>query len=179
MDPRLETTRLAYRGETRLGRQTTAAAAGYFLVWLGFGAIAFAAGAALAEAAMRWERVSRAVPPATGVALIAAGVYQLTPWKLACLRHCRSPVSFLSYHAGGGLRAAAGLGLHHGTFCAGCCWGLMLIQLVLGSMNVALMVAVAVIIALEKLLPRGELVAKAAGVVAVAGGLVLASRAVL
>jgi len=86
----------------------------------------------------------------------------------------------MTRHLGRGRwRDSLALGLHHGAFCAACCWGLMVIQLVLGVMNVAAMIAVAVVIAAEKLLVRGELVARAVGIAAIVSGTWLAIRSVV
>jgi predicted metal-binding membrane protein len=119
------------------------------------------------------------VPIASGVALVAAGIYQLTPWKAACLRHCRDPLSLVATHMSRGWRGALRLGVYHGAFCAACCWALMLIQLVLGVMNILVMITVALVIALEKLLPRGMVVARATGMLAMAVGAIIAGRALL
>jgi predicted metal-binding membrane protein len=127
---------------------------------------------------MRFETVSRAVPAASGIALVVAGIYQLTPWKTACLRHCRNPTQLMAGHLGRrGWRDALGLGLHHGAFCAGCCWGLMLVQLVLGVMSIGAMALVAAVIAAEKLLAGGVGIARTAGVAAIVAGAGVALRA--
>lgn len=86
--------------------------AGYFLSWLAFGAIACAAGFDLSDLAMRDERVSRFIPIATAFALVLAGVYQLTPWKLICLGHCRSPLSFVATWWKPGWLGTLRLGIH-------------------------------------------------------------------
>jgi predicted metal-binding membrane protein len=167
----------AFRGEARLGRATFTLASGYFFVWTLFGVTAYLIGMVIARAAMHLDSVSRALPVAGGVALCIAGIYQLTPWKSACLNHCRDPLTTVAHHLQSGRFAALRLGLHHGLFCAGCCWGLMLIQLVLGVMSLPVMIAVAVVIALEKLIPRGEWIARATGVAAIALGITIAIRA--
>jgi predicted metal-binding membrane protein len=128
-------------------------------------------GRGITNAAMKWIAVSRTIPLAAAVALILAGCYQLTPWKTACLKHCRDPLELVAHHLGGS-RGAFRLGLHHGTFCAACCWALMLIQLVLGVMSITAMVGVAVIIAFEKLLTRGETVARMIGTISILAGVV-------
>jgi predicted metal-binding membrane protein len=166
---------IAFRGDRGLAAATWSLGAGYFAVWLAFGIAAYGAGVAVAAVAMRFESVSRAVPIASAAVLLTAGCYQLTRWKSACLRHCRDPLHLVARHLDrGDWRGALGLGLHHGAFCAGCCWGLMLVQLVLGVMNVAAMVLVAVVIAAEKLLGRGEWIARAAGVAAILAGVGMA-----
>lgn len=113
------------------------------------------------------------MPPGAGVALILAGLYQLTPLKQACLMHCREPALYLSHTWSPGMRGAVRLGLHHGTFCAVCCWALMLIQMVLGVMNLAVMIAIAAIIGTEKLWKRGPLLSRLAGLSAIAAGVVM------
>jgi predicted metal-binding membrane protein len=91
-------------------------------------------------------------------ALLAAAIWQLTPLKAVCLRHCRSPLSFFMQH-GRGMKAprrAFRLGLTHGGFCLGCCWLLMVVLVALGTMNLVWMAVLAGIIFIEKLAPRGE-----------------------
>ena len=153
--------------------------AGYFSIWVAFGAVAYAIGMTVAAAAMRSVRVSVLVPAATGVALAAAGVYQLTQWKQLCLRHCRSPLDFFARHD---IRRAADswrFGIHHGAYCAACCWGLMVIQLVLGVMSVPLMALVALVILLEKQWRYGEVLARVVGAASLAGGIFLALHATI
>src|SRR5947207_4689287 len=141
---------------------------GYLLVWAAFGAVAFAA---LAGA----DRLLTASPTAAkwlGVAIfITAGIYQLTPWKAWCLRHRRSPIGALMYYlAFKGRSRDARVGLHHGATCAGCCWGLMILLVAVGVMNVAVMAALAMVIFVEKLWRYGKPFAQAVGVVLVAIG---------
>jgi predicted metal-binding membrane protein len=167
-----------FRGEAHTAILSAVLGAGYFGVWTAFGVVAYGTGMVIAQFAMRSDGFSRAVPAASGVALLAAGIYQLSPWKAACLEHCRDPLAVVAAHMHGGWRGALRLGIHHGAFCAACCWALMLIQLALGVMNLAVMAAVALVIALEKLLPRGHLVARATGLLAIVGGTIVAVRAV-
>jgi predicted metal-binding membrane protein len=164
----------AFRSERHLGRAVFALGSGYFFVWTLFGVAAYLIGTFISRGAMRWDTFSRALPLAGGLALCIAGVYQLTPWKSACLNHCRDPLGHVAQHLHDGLRGALCLGIHHGAFCAACCWALMLIQLVLGVMNLGVMIVVAVVIALEKMLARGEWIAKATGVAAICGGVAMA-----
>jgi predicted metal-binding membrane protein len=91
------------------------------------------------------------------VILIAAGLYQLTPLKQACLRHCRSPIQFLSQHWRKGKGGAFVMGLHHGAFCLGCCWGLMVLLFFGGVMNLYWIVGLAVVVLIEKLSPFGRI----------------------
>lgn len=157
------------------------AAAGYFLVWSIFGAAVYVLGLAFARSTMISPAISRAMPLLSGGALILAGMYQLSAWKFACLQHCRNPIFALAHYQRGRsprewVRAFR-LGFHHGAFCTGCCWALMLIQLTLGVMNIPAMVAVAAIIAFEKLIPRGASVARVVGAGAIAAGFIVALRA--
>lgn len=165
----------AFRGEKRVGLSTLAMACGYFVVWLGVGIAIYIVGLAIGAAAMRWTVVSRLVPIAGGATLIVCGLFQLTAWKSQCLRHCRDPLSMVAGHMGhrGG---AWQLGLHHGLFCAICCGGLMIIQLVLGVMSLTAMVLVAVAIAVEKMAPGGERIARGIGVASILGGIYILAR---
>jgi predicted metal-binding membrane protein len=151
---------------------------GYFGVWTGFGGVAYLLGTSITAGAMRHASLSRAIPAATGVTLMAAGLYQLTSLKQQCLSHCRSPLEFFSHHR---IRSAADsleFGIHHGWYCAACCWALMVIQLALGVMSLPLMVAVAGVIFLEKLWRHGPAVAIAVGIAAITGGALMVFRAV-
>ena len=168
----------AFRGEARIGQLTFAVATGYFFVWTLFGLCTYVCGLLITRGAMHSEALSRAVPATGGLALFVAGIYQLTPWKTACLKHCRDPLALVAHHLAGGRAGALRLGIHHGAFCAACCWALMLIQLVLGAMNLAVMVGVALVIAMEKLLSRGEWLAKATGIAAIAAGAIIATLSV-
>ena len=102
---------------------------------------------------------------AHGVAaiLLAAGAFQLSPWKHACLRACRSPLGFLLGHWRAGLRGSLALGWSHALYCLGCCWALMVVLVAAGAMGLAWVLLVTAVVAAEKLLPRGEWVARATG----------------
>jgi predicted metal-binding membrane protein len=149
-------------------------AAGYLLAWTTFGVVAFIA---LLGAE---QLVERAPGVATGVAVgifAVAGVYQLTPLKRACLRHCRSPLAqFLHYANIQGPLRDARVGLHHGIYCVGCCWGLMAVLVAVGAMNVAAMVALAAVIFIEKIWRRGEAFSVAVGIVFIAIAVILPFR---
>lgn len=141
---------------------------GYLLTWAVIGAVAFAALAGTG-------RLLTASPTAAkwlGVAIfLAAGIYQLTPWKDWCLRRCRSPIGALMYYSGfKGRSRDVRVGLHHGATCAGCCWGLMIVLIAVGVMNVAAMAALAAVIFAEKLWRYGKPFGQAIGVVLVTVG---------
>jgi predicted metal-binding membrane protein len=122
--------------------------AGYLAVWAAFGVAAFASARVTGHVARHHPRGALYV----GAGIFAvAGIYQLSPLKDACLKHCRSPLAFL-LHFGNykGRTRDVRVGITHGTFCLGCCAGLMVILLAVGVMNVAWMVGLAVVIFLEK-----------------------------
>ncbi len=113
-------------------------------------------------------------PRLKGLALVVGGLYQLTPWKRTCLSHCRSPLLFLTHAWRDGRLGAMLMGAHHGAYCVGCCWGLMLVLLALGVMDVGWMVAVAAVVFVEKLLPGGPCLGRALGALLLAAGVAVA-----
>lgn len=136
---------------------------GYLLAWGTFGGFAYAAFLIL-------ERVLRINPDAGrwigAVAFAAAGLQQLGPLKDVCLRHCRSPfMQLLHYAQVSGWARDLRVGAHHGSYCVGCCWGLMVLLVPLGVMNIPAMAALATLIFLEKLWRRGPALARLTGVV--------------
>ncbi|MET1022348.1 MAG: DUF2182 domain-containing protein [Arthrobacter sp.] len=128
--------------------RTTALVGGYLLTWIGCGAAAYAAAVLFALLA---EDAAEIAPWVGAGILVVAGAYQLTPLKDFCLRHCRSPLAFLLHVSGykGRLRDVR-VGLYHGVYCVGCCWGLMVVLIAVGVMNLAWMAALTVVIFLEK-----------------------------
>ncbi len=102
---------------------------------------------------------------AYGVAalLLAAGAFQLSPLKQACLRACRSPLGFLLSHWRAGLRGSLALGWSHAMYCLGCCWGLMVVLVAAGAMGLTWVLLIAAVVAAEKLLQGGEWMARATG----------------
>ena len=156
---------------------TGAFLAGYLACWLGFSIVA-----ALLEATL--QRGGALVPMAGalrsaragGAVLIAAGLYQFTPAKDVCLAECRSPASFLSRHFRPGAAGAWRLGLLHGAYCVGCCWLLMALLFVAGVMNLALVAALTLLVAAEKLLPYGRALARFGGVLLLVAGIALLMR---
>jgi predicted metal-binding membrane protein len=149
---------------------------GYFLVWLALGILLYAVGEALCEAAMSSSSfaVERAIPIATAASLMIAGLYQLTPWKMTSLTHCRDPLHFVTFRPRGGWREALRLGVALAELCIASGWGLMLMLLVLGMTSVPLMIGIAIVIAAEKLLPEPTIVARGIGLVAITIGVVSA-----
>lgn len=113
-----------------------------------------------------------------GGILLAAGLYQLTPLKQACLRRCRSPVAFLAAHWRPGAAGAFRLGLAHGAYCLGCCWFLMALLFVGGVMNPLWIGALALYVLAEKLAPRGHLLSRASGLLLAGWGIFMLARIV-
>lgn len=137
---------------------------GYLIAWCAFGL-----GAALVQWWLHHEGVLggallAAIPRLAGAILIAAGLWQLTPLKAACLAHCRRPMGFFLKHWRSGRWGALTMGLRHGLYCIGCCWMLMALMFAGGAMSVVTMAALAAFILAERVLPGGQWVAWGAGV---------------
>lgn len=154
---------------------------GYLLVWCGFSLAATLAQwglhtAALLSPMMALTGVS---PVVGGLLLAAAGVFQWTPLKHACLRHCRTPLGFLTNDWQEGGRGALRMGLRHGAYCLGCCWALMALLFVLGVMNLLWIMALSALVLAEKALPAGFWIGRLVGLGLLAWGLWLISAAIL
>jgi predicted metal-binding membrane protein len=147
---------------------------GYLAVWTAFSAVATFAEWGLHQAAMLSTTMTATNKALNGGLLIAAGVFQWTPLKRACLKSCRSPLSFLMSEWREGTAGAFVMGLRHGAYCAGCCWFLMVLLFVAGVMNLLWVAVLALFVMAEKISPKGELLARVAGV-----GLVIAGAALL
>lgn len=142
---------------------TAVFAAGYLLGWGGF---------SLAATALQWafERLALLSPMMVSTSVwlggglfVAAGLYQLTPLKHACLKHCRSPFDFILNRWRDGAGGALRMGLDHGLYCLGCCWVVMALLFVGGVMNLLWVAAIAIFVLAEKLLPAGEWIARLSG----------------
>jgi predicted metal-binding membrane protein len=152
----------------------------YLALWTAFGAVAYL----LATAAAAWLRQSMWSVGNTvriaAVAIVLAGVYQLTPLKRVCLRHCRSPLAFVTQHWREGWAGSFLMGLQHGLYCLGCCWLLFLLLFPIGVMNLVAMLLITALIFAEKALPAGERTARFAAAALIGYGvLVLAVPAAL
>jgi predicted metal-binding membrane protein len=134
---------------------TAVFASGYLAAWGGFSLAATLAHWWLGQVAWLNMGMASANRWFSGVLLIAAGLYQLTPLKHACLRHCRGPIEFVTRHWRPGYAGALHMGLVHGAYCVGCCWVVMGLLFYGGVMNLYWIVGLAVLILLEKLLPAG------------------------
>lgn len=148
---------------------------GYVMLWLGFGFVA---------TLLQWQfhRLEWLTPmmnarssAVSAAILIAAGCYQFTPWKIACLNHCRTPMGFLLAHGRPGWVGGLRLGLHHGFYCVGCCWAEMLVMFAVGVMNVLWMALITLAILAERYVPGVHAkIRKAIGVGLIAWGGTLA-----
>jgi predicted metal-binding membrane protein len=166
----------------RVGRLATASgqpfaasawfASGYLLSWTIFSFAATLAQWALDRAALLSPMMVSTSNILGGIVLIAAGLYQWTPAKDACLSYCQAPLTFIIQH--GGFRreasAALSLGMRHGFYCIGCCWALMALLFVGGVMSLTWIAILAVIVLLEKALPFGRIIGRVAGVAFIVGG---------
>lgn len=149
---------------------------GYLVVWTASAALATLAQWGLHSAALLSPAMASQSPLLGGVLLIAAGVFQWTPLKNACLAQCRSPLSFLMTEWREGTIGALVMGVRHGAYCVGCCWMLMGLLFVAGVMNLVWVAAIAAFVLIEKVV-AGERISRIAGVVFVAAGLLLMTRA--
>lgn len=146
--------------------------AGYLAVWTAVGVPAYFAWRALdgpLAAGDGW------VGRVAGAALLVAAAYQLSPWKSVCLRHCRSPMSVFTHARGDPARpvVAVKIGALHGAYCLGCCWALMAVLVAVGTMHLAWMAVLAIVIFVEKVVPRGDAFATVVAVLAAVVGLAL------
>jgi predicted metal-binding membrane protein len=158
MLPSLVPMALTYAGEsrTRNASSPTAAtgvfASGYLLTWLAVGVLAYAVIQGVQSLDLSWLAWDKGGPYVAGAVILGAALYELTPAKATCLRHCRNP-ELLTGHWRPGLAGALRMGLEHGGYCVGSSWALMAALFAVGVMNVTWMIVVAALIALEKLLP--------------------------
>lgn len=149
-------------------------AATYLVLWLSTGVPVYVGWVAVGNLAAHSPTFASAVPYAIAATLFAAGLYQLSPAKLACLRQCEAPADFLVRRwrsgYGGSLRLAAA----HAAYCIGCCWALMVILVAGGAMSLPWVLAITLVVFAEKVLPGGERTAKIAGVILIAAALAVA-----
>ncbi len=158
---------------------TSVMLAGYFFVWSAVGGVIYLAGIALAMAAMRWVTVSRSMPMVIAATVFAAGCMQFMPWTKFGLRECRGSIACGASLSRSGASSAWRVGIRSGISCVACCIGPTLILLALGMMNPAVIALVAVVIAMEKLMPKPELIVRLSGIVAVIAGLIMIGRLTL
>jgi predicted metal-binding membrane protein len=149
---------------------------GYLLVWMGFSVLAALVQWRLHTAALLSPMMVSTNSALGGLLLVAAGVFQFTPLKRACLVRCRSPLSFLMSDWREGQWGTLVMGLKHGAYCVGCCWMLMALLFVAGVMNLFWVAAIAVLVLVEKTAPRGDLIGRFAGAALIVAGIALGVR---
>ncbi|MEM6906232.1 MAG: DUF2182 domain-containing protein [Pseudomonadota bacterium] len=145
---------------------------GYFLLWAVFSVVM-----ALTQMGLRGSDYftmggTQATPIAAGVLILAAGLYQLSPIKDACLKHCRHPLTYLLSHWREGVRGAFPVGANHGIYCVGCCALFMGLMFVFGAMNVWWMAVIALYFFAEKIAPEAERWGRWAGYTLIVVGVV-------
>lgn len=146
-------------------------AAGYLAAWLAFSIAASSMQLALQRAGLVSATLMRSQSAVLSAAvLLAAGLYQLSPLKRACLKRCRTPVEFLVSHWRPGWDGAFVIGLQHGAWCIGCCWMLMALLFVGGVMNLVWVALLALLVLLEKIAPAGVLASRLAGILLIIWG---------
>jgi predicted metal-binding membrane protein len=146
---------------------------GYLIAWGLFGLFATFADWGLERAALISPTSGRLSPIWGAIVVIAAGLFQLTPLKSVCLRHCRSPFDFVLNHWRDGPFGALRMGLEHGFYCLGCCWFLMALLFAAGIMSLLWMAAITIFVFVEKLFPAGQWIARIAGVAMLGFGIYL------
>jgi len=140
-------------------------------VWTGFSAVAALAHWGLHAVELLSPDMVIANPVASGILLLSAGAYQLTPFKTACLAKCRTPMGFLFGEWRDGSAGAFVMGVRHGAYCVGCCWLLMALLFVGGVMSPFWIVVLTLIAMAERILPFGESVAHGVAAGAIGWGL--------
>jgi len=146
---------------------------GYVIVWTIFSAVFAGVQIGLQSANMLSPLMVSTNPLLAGGILIAAGMFQFSKLKEACLNHCRSPVTYLMTDWRDGRGGAVLMGLKHGAYCVGCCWTLMALLFVAGVMNLLWMAIITVIVLMEKVVPNGNLYGRIAGIGFIVWGAVI------
>jgi len=151
-------------------------AGAYLLVWTGFSVAATLLQTLLERASLLTPALATVSAGLSAAALIAAGVYQLTPLKQICLSRCRNPIEFFLTRWRAGRGGAFRMGLEHGAYCVGCCWALMLLLFVAGVMNLVWVALLAAFVFVEKLLPAARVSSRAAGAALILSGLFVLAK---
>jgi predicted metal-binding membrane protein len=149
--------------------------AGYVTLWTLTGSIGYAADIAIQSLPGVFPTLQIYGTVIGGITLVGAGIYQLTPLKYLCLSQCRSPLGFLLTSWRDGTAGAFRMGLHHGAYCLGCCWSLMVVLFVMGTMNLVWMGILSIVIFVEKIVPHGVAMGKATGIALIVFGLMMGS----
>jgi predicted metal-binding membrane protein len=148
----------------------------YLIAWLATGVPVYAASIAMGNAAARSPAFAGSMPYVVAATLMAAGAYQLTPAKIACLRACERPVDFLMSRWRSGKAATLRLAVSHAAYCIGCCWALMVVLVAAGAMSLPWVLAIALVVFAEKVMPGGGRTARFAGWALIAAGVAVAAK---
>ena len=149
--------------------------AGYALLWTLTGSVGYAADLTMQTLPAYFPVLKTYSTPISGALLIVAGLYQLTPLKDRCLSHCRSPFAFLMAHWRDGYGGAFQMGVSHGLYCLACCWSLMMVMFIMGTMNLVWMGFLAIAIFFEKSLPAGPTFGRGVGTALIVLGIALST----
>ncbi|MEX0682393.1 MAG: DUF2182 domain-containing protein [Dehalococcoidia bacterium] len=170
--PLLSTFRRMTERREDSGLLLTLVIVGYVLIWAAFGLGAHIGDAALHAGVDRWHWLDDNSWTISGATIVLAGVYQFTRLKYKCLDKCRSPLSFVTEHWTGKSERLESfkLGIHHGIFCVGCCWSLMLLMFAVGTGNLAWMLVLGAVMAVEKNMPWGRKLSAPLGVILIVAG---------
>ncbi|HLW59454.1 MAG TPA: DUF2182 domain-containing protein [bacterium] len=136
---------------------------GYLAVWSMFGVAAYLLSLVVPAVGMAAPGLRAHSPLVGGFVLVLAGAYQWSPWKGVCLQHCRSPLAFMLQSWRAGYGGAFFMGVSHGAYCVGCCWGLMVVLFAVGLMNLGWMILLATVIFIEKIFRHGPLIGRLVG----------------
>jgi predicted metal-binding membrane protein len=142
---------------------TAAFVSGYLIVWVGFSLVATVLNWLLHTGGALTSMMGHVASNVAGPLLIVGGLFQLTPLKNACLKLCRSPIGYLTTNWREGVVGALQMGTHHGLYCLGCCWMLMLLLFVLGVMNLPWVAVLTIIVLAEKVFPGGQYLSRGLG----------------
>jgi predicted metal-binding membrane protein len=145
-------------------------ASGYLVAWSGYALAAAVLQAVLQSTALMPATSDIVLPRVGAMIFLAAGLYQFAPLKRACLTHCRTPFGYFLTRWRSGPAGAFRMGLHHGLFCVGCCWALMLTAFAVGVMNAWWMAALASLALVEQTAPHGHLLRRAIGALLLIAG---------
>ena len=146
------------RGKPAIERQRRMLSfiAGYGVAWIGYGLAANLLDSAIRAVNLEMMAWNRAGPYFAGTVLIGAALYQLSPLKHACLKGCRSPLSFFARYWREGDLGSIAMGFRHGLVCVGCCWALMGLMFAVGAMSLSWMALLTLLMFAEKMLPKGR-----------------------
>lgn len=146
---------------------------GYLAAWAFLGLLAFAIARMIQTGLVEYPLLERYSGRFASVTLVSAGLYQLSPLKHACLRKCRLPLDFLLEKWRDGNGGALSVGLSHGLYCIGCCWGLMIVMFAVGLMNLVWMIGLTFVMSAEKISRFGPWIGRSAGILLMIIGLFL------